>query len=61
MKVELQALEFLVCMEECVNKDVREKEEKEKEKKGHFYTLWLQVFDRENFCEKPTFCIIKNF
>ena len=36
-------------------------EEKEKEKKDTFHTLWLQVFDRENFREKPTFCIIKIF
>ena len=31
-QVKLWALEFLVCMEECVNKDAK-KEEKEKEKK----------------------------
>ena len=26
-----------------------------------YYTVWLQTFDRENFCEKPTFCINRNF
>ena len=25
------------------------------------YTVWLQIFDRENFCEKPTFYINTNF
>ena len=32
MQVELSGLEFLVCMEECVNEDEK-KEGKEKEKK----------------------------
>ena len=27
----------------------------------NLYTIWLQIFNRENFCEKPTFCINKNF
>ena len=29
-KVELWGLEFLICMEECIYKDVKEKDEKEK-------------------------------
>ena len=24
-------------------------------------TVWLQIFDIENFCEKPTFCTSRNF
>ena len=26
-----------------------------------YYTKWLQIFDRENFCQKPTFCVNRNF
>ena len=33
MKVELWGLEFLICMEECVNKNVKEKDEKEKNRR----------------------------
>ena len=33
-QVKLEGLEFLECMEECINEDVMKKEE-EKEKRGH--------------------------
>ena len=39
MQVELYALEFLVCTEECINEEAKEEKEKEKEKKITLHML----------------------
>ena len=40
MQVELQVLESLICIKECINEDAKEKEKKQK-KKGHFAYVCL--------------------